>query len=515
MNASFNVWSEPWIGVIRANGSREIVSIATCLERAHEFASLYEMSPLVVGGIHRLLTAIVQAMYAPTNVEAIAAVLRSGTFAKERIDSFGTVYSERFDLFSEESPFLQTADAPITPTKNDKPKSVAYLAAEIPAGTAVTHFHHQYDEEHHFCPRCAAGGLVMLSAFATSGGSGIKPSINGVPPLYVFPTGPTLFASLTRSLIAPNYQPKAADAHDAPIWTSDTAIQRGGETITVGYLQSLTFPARRVRLYPEEATGTCSRCGQSAQILVTTMLFEMGLSRPKGAAAWLDPFAAYIQPLKASAEPVRPMPVRPIKGKALWRDYATLFLTVPEEGKTRVIRPAVVAQMDDLAMHGAIPSTDRLLFRCIGMRTDMKAKIFEWTDDALEVPIGLLQSASGGRMARRAITHAEECSRQMAYAFQQLLGKRGRHKTLVTGMQNRYWIALASPFQEFALVAANGEKAETAVTTWDRQVLSTGRTVFGETVDLIGDQGADLRLRVQAKELCGRQLEKLRKEWLS
>jgi len=62
---SFNLWTAPWIRVTRRDGNDAELSIGACLAEAHTLAALSDPSPLVVGGTHRLLAAILQAIYAP------------------------------------------------------------------------------------------------------------------------------------------------------------------------------------------------------------------------------------------------------------------------------------------------------------------------------------------------------------------------------------------------------------------------------------------------------------------
>ncbi len=510
----FNLWSEPWIGVTRPDGSVEEVGISDCLERAHELATFYDVSPLVVAGLHRLLAAVAQAMYGPSSVAEIADILVTGRFEPLRIAELGDRYAHRFDLFSPDAPFLQSADVPAVRDKSGDRKTIGYLMAEEPSGTAVVHFRHRYDQEHHLCPPCAARGLITLPAFATSGGAGIKPSINGVPPLYVLPVGASLFETLALSLVAPAYQPAAADTENcSPIWAGKTTIVRGAEVNCVDYLQSLTFPARRVRLSPQRREGECTRCGCLGEVLVSDMVFEMGHSRPKDAPAWLDPFAAYT--LRGEKSPV---PVRPCEGKALWREYATLFLTAAG-GEKHTLRPAIVNQIYDLEEYGYVESTRRLTFRCIGMRTDMKAKVFEWTDDAIEVPVGLLADGRGARMVRLALEHAEECARDLTGIFSRVFrpapgSKRERYHTLRERMESTYWTLLATPFREFVLAPPDPSAQQTAERQWVEAVLRTGREVFEGAVEGVGERGADLRQRVQAVQLCSVRLARRRKEWL-
>ena len=190
-------------------------------------------------------------------------------------------------------------------------------------------------------------------AFATSGGSGIKPSINGVPPLYVLPQGETLAHSLIASLVTPAHRPVAADGDcDEPWWRHAPTIGFKDERERVGYLHSLTFPARRVRLHPTAAAGSCARCGRQDAWSVQTMVFQMGESRPGDAPFWLDPFAAYR--LREDKDPV---PVRPLEGRVLWREFAALFLPSGDQ-EHQTIPPTVVYQLANEPVRSTVVATN-------------------------------------------------------------------------------------------------------------------------------------------------------------
>ncbi|MCB0195948.1 MAG: type I-E CRISPR-associated protein Cse1/CasA, partial [Anaerolineae bacterium] len=197
---SFNLWHEPWITVERLDGKLDILNIRQVLTKAHHIRALYEPSPLDGFSIHRLLVAILQDAYQPESRRDLKKLWQDGQFSTALLQPFEQRYAARFDLFSAKAPFLQSADLSLQPAKTDKPKPVGYLLLEQPAGTAVTHYTHAYDDTQQFCSHCAAKGLLVIPAFASSGGAGIKPSINGVPPIYVLPGGQTLFASLCASL---------------------------------------------------------------------------------------------------------------------------------------------------------------------------------------------------------------------------------------------------------------------------------------------------------------------------
>ncbi|MGC9349820.1 MAG: type I-E CRISPR-associated protein Cse1/CasA, partial [Anaerolineae bacterium] len=172
---SFNLWTEPWITLETPDGSLRELSLEKTLKHAHELRAIYDPSPLVIASIHRLLTAIVHDIIRPARDEDLAEVWKAERYAESEIHLFGERYAHRFDLFSRETPFLQSADLPLEPEKRAPGmKPVSYLIEEIPAGTEVAHYRHGVADDYVFCPVCAARGLVTIPAFATSGGAGIK-----------------------------------------------------------------------------------------------------------------------------------------------------------------------------------------------------------------------------------------------------------------------------------------------------------------------------------------------------
>lgn len=508
---SFNLWMEPWITLEHDDGHTTMLGIEQVLLRAHEYRFIYEASPLAVVGIHRLLTAIAQAMYQPRNPAELQALWNAGRFDPHRVASFGERYAHRFDLFSDDAPFMQSGDLPLRPDKSAK--TIAYLSDEIPAGTAITHYRHGSEDAQAFCPSCVAIGLVNTSAFASSGGAGIKPSINGVPPIYVVPVGRTLFHSLSRSVLLKSYQPSVATQpdKDAPAWSRASRVQKSTEITEVGYLQSLTFPARRMRLYPEGRHHACTRCGQASDIAVGTLVFEMGLSRPKDAPFWNDPFAAY-----RVQEGKPPVPIRPIEGKVLWREFSSLFL---REGKATkkftFMRPRVLDQLSDPYLEVTDQS---FAFRCVGLRTDMKAKIFEWLDATFDVPTALLVDVDGGLRVREAITFAEDAASTITSVFRTVCNsssrKGERHKALGERMHAGFWSSLAEPFRQFVLALPVVSDADVVKYQWFDIVVTQGNRAFVTAIEQIGDDAVSLRERVKGEDKCRFELNKLRKRYL-
>ena len=166
LKPTFNLWTEPWITLERADGSMTTCGIAEALARAHEFVTIYEPSPLVVAGIHRLLTAVAQAIVNPQHEPDLISAWQAGHFAEKGIADFGKQYAHRFDLFSMDTPFMQSADIDFAKlTKKGDYNFVAELFHEMPSGTNVTHFHHGPNDQQAFCPACVAGGLIAAHTF--------------------------------------------------------------------------------------------------------------------------------------------------------------------------------------------------------------------------------------------------------------------------------------------------------------------------------------------------------------
>lgn len=523
-SASFNLWSVPWIDVelLPSDDSalltHERLSISACLQEAHRIASFTDESPLVVASLQRYLTAIAQAVVGmPSSVDKIDALLEVGQFDAAQIAAFGERYAHRFDLFDAAQPFLQSGDIGLEPVRGMSLKPMGYLFPEVPTATNINHFAHRFDADYQVSPASAALGLITFSAFANSGGAGIKPSINGVPPIYVLPVGRNLFETLVLSMIVPKHQPKVADTSDRPAWERDAVVERSSERRTVGYLESLTFPARRVRLIPNLTGGIDSRTGEWSDIIIRRMVFEQGFSRAKDGEAWRDPFVAY------RVRPEGPLSVRPLAGKTLWREYGTLFLTRIPPNEQTSIPPSVIEQLAELSHfdpHADNAERARLVFRCIGMRIENTSKVCEWVDDTLDVPQILLGDIVGLQTISEGINRADAWDQQLWLIhrrhFEDAATER-RH------MRTNYWIFLATEFPKFVEDTAHAQAMSDvdaaddarvkALRRWCECLFNVGDEVLEQACDSAGDAGEHLIQRAEALAAMAKQ--KATRGWLA
>lgn len=509
--ATFNLWTEPWITLEKEQGGVERLSIIETLKRAQEYRAIYESSPLVVVGIHRLLVAVLQSMLDPQENNDLKRLWRVGKFPVNAIEEFGKSFAHRFDLFSEKEPFMQSADLPIQPSKKDAISYASRLTYDIPSGTYVTHYRHGTEDNVKLCPACTAKQLLVLPTFATAGGRPYRPSINGVPPLYIIPGGNNLFESIVASLVTPAYQPSIRSRKkDQPWWVRKPLIGFCSEINDMGYCHSLTFTARRIRVHPKTGEILCSRCGESSNYFVNTLAYEMGESRPKNAEVWFDPFVAYEPKGKdGKMDGIRP---RESVGWSVWREFANLFLLPNSDGTDKTKRPSLITQLDYLDLK----SRQTLAFRCIGILTN-QAKVIEWWDAGFDIPPVILQDEMAGYDIRRAMSYCNEnivlCTTVFRKNFRR--AKSEQHKIILRRMVESYWERLADPFRQYVLKMNDPQNFDDAQKFWADEVIGCARSVFNQSAQSLGDDAERLAQHAKAEKELNIQLSKKRKEFLN
>jgi CRISPR system Cascade subunit CasA len=530
---SFNLWTEPWISLEDSRGDLSQHGIRNALLNAHKYVAIYDPSPLVVVGIHRLLTAILQDALHPQENGDLEQLWADGRFPADKIDEFDEQYADRFDLFSEDKPFFQSADLPMFPDEKERKasKHVAQLFPETPSGSLVTHYRHLTDEEQVFSPVAAAVGLVTMPPFISSGGAGLMPSINGVPPIYVLPSGKTVFESLTASLITARWLDKySMEEKDLAWWKRTVPViiheskkkkpgmkfSKHRQLSVVGYLHGLTFPARKVRLHPEHLNAVCSRTGQRSEWCVRTMGFRMGESCLGDVEwQWQDPFAAFRLPAKPTGRRKsfknkksvdRPKPIRPVRSRATWREFTGLFLQRSDENQ-QTHRPLFLNQLAELKISERVQTYP---FRCVAWQTDGKMKFYEWMDFGFDVPPSLLQDSNGAKWTEQALSFASECAeiikRVFSSTFKRDANSPERFKRLKERLEADYWSALAGRFRKFVLDLGDRVRQQQTLEGWFYAVVREAEKAFNEAAEKTGDDGNTLLKIEQGKERCRKEL---------
>jgi hypothetical protein len=254
------------------------------------------------------------------------------------------------------------------------------------------------------------------------------------------------------------------------------------------------------------------------------MIYEMGQSRSKDAPFWRDPFAAY-----RISDDNQPIPLRPIEGKAIWREFAGLFLhseafrhdDATGKGVT-FLRPHLLNQLDELQNRldelGDVDDTafpflaGRYPFRTIGLRTDMKMKIFEWEEAGFDIPITVLFGLRASQIIRDAVEFATKCDGILKSMYQ-------RHfsgplaelpaATPVKGspviraqMVQRYWQQLGDAFRLWLVRFEPAADGEALSQEWLQTVLRTGTAVFRQTAESLNTGTSTALVCEQAINHC-------------
>jgi CRISPR system Cascade subunit CasA len=242
------------------------------------------------------------------------------------------------------------------------------------------------------------------------------------------------------------------------------------------------------------------------------MIFEMGESRSKEAPFWQDPFAAYRQ-----SGSKKPVPIRPQPGKALWREFAGLLVAQAEDKGKQTWRPRMLDQIANLGLADDLATYP---MRCIGVRTDMKAKVFEWLDAGFEVPPSILRDEDAAYHISHALDFAAECEQGILVVFRQYFGgkskKAERNLRLKEQMRDAYWAALAEPFRQFVLAlgaTATPEARQPESGRWADTVVETAFAAFKQAAKNVGDDAVSLRQRVQGEDRCRYTLNVKRKKF--
>jgi CRISPR system Cascade subunit CasA len=171
-----------------------------------------------------------------------------------------------------------------------------------------------------------------------------------------------------------------------------------------------------------------------------------------------------------------------------------------------------------LEIEGISPDSPTIPFRCIGMRTDMKAKIFEWVDADLSVPPPLLRDPAGGVEVDDALKFATDCEQKINYAFRQTFKgesqKGERHQGLRIRMRDHYWASLADPFRQYVFAATAPDQREAERRQWAAIVVRQAQEAFKNAAAAVGDDATSLRQRVEGQSFCDKLLFSKRKEYV-
>ena len=513
MSPSFDLIGQPFVPCVRPDGTVAESGLRDVLVNAHEIAEVRDRSPLVTLALHRLLLAVLHAAYRGPNDEGERVRTRkAGRFDAKRITDYLAKFSDRFDLFSADRPFYQTANF-----KTAEPSGVHRLAKELSSGNNAALFDHTVDDPPPaLTPAEAARAVIADQAFAVGGGNsdtGYTTSSPLVSAAVVLATGATLFETLWLNLCVydpESEMPVAGTAKDAPVWERKPSSPHTESPQPLGYLDYLTWQTRTLRLHPEVEGGA---------VVVRRVSYAQG-RKCEPAGEFFNPMVGYAR--KDTKEPF--LPVRFNEYRDLWRDSAALFQL--RDAKANYERgPLTLSELSGADVRAALAGGKPYKLAVLGLCTD-KAKINFWRHESLPLPLAYLDDnhlAGRVKHALRLADVAADALRKAAWlaAGVRLTGDSGmkpdtdRVRNLVDSFapDRLYWSGLERPYRKLLVdLGASGADQLAVVREWFLDTLRTAaRRAFTESIGRIED-GRSWKAAAVGEKSLARSLRKIQRD---
>lgn len=397
MTFSFDLIEEPWVPVV-VDGRPARRSIHELVERPRSVQSLNLADPLSAVALLRqvLLPLWLGALGLPRDPdEWRRRMLQPELDTPRLLDHLDSVRA-RFNLFSPTAPFGQAAGLR---TAKGEHKPLSVLQPDQPAGNNVPLFGcRTEDQAPTLSPADAALALLVAQCFDTaaikSGAVGDplvkagKTTGNPTAPVgqlgVLVPLGGDLAETMALNTpveTAPGWPPLGTPAWRRSPPSAEWAIRQAD-----GLLDLLTWPARRIRLVPEDDNG---------QVVVRGVVLCAGDRLAE--LPQYEPHTAWVrnnQP-KAGGPPQRPLRHR--SGRAAWRGLTALLATrqTSADGHSSSL---LLSQLADLRVRGAVPENLRLdLLALQVVYGNQSALVEDIVVDRIPLPVAALPEESDVR----------------------------------------------------------------------------------------------------------------------
>lgn len=491
MKASYDLITQPWIPCLHPDGTLVELGLRDTVAQAHELQGLHDDSPPVVASLYRLLLALLHRVYGPEDVGAWRAMWEAGRFDPAPLDEYFAQWQDRFDLFHAERPFYQAADDRV------KPKSIANLLPELSSGNNATLFDHTIDDNPpQATPPVAARIIVTAQTFGVAGLSGIPQKFTDCTctrGAIFFAEGENLFQTLILNLPTQEWQPSFGDdpPEDRPSWEMDDP-SRPDRSVPFGYIDYLTWPNRRMMLFPESSID-----GPVIEEITVAPCLKM------------DPEVIAQDPMKLfRIDKKRGRLVQRFnENRDLWRDSAVLLRLKAEDRDV----PRVFHWLAELRRQDILPANLTLRYMALGMAAN-QAKVEFCRSERMPLPLTYLDDVALVDLLSFALKAADDVGaalRGTANRLARLLlvpddhSDRKPDRDAVSNLRaqlaidRRYWSRLEIPFRQTML--AIPVDADQAVADWFDTLRQIAWDVFNQVADGLGDDPRALKAVVRAR----------------
>lgn len=493
----FNLVQESWIPVTTPDSQIEDVSLVELFKGWETLWGVQADNPPTTLALYRLLLAILHRAYkGPRNVDHWEEIFEdNGAGAIAYLEQ----HRNCFDLLDPNHPFMQD---PILPLD----KAVPVYAIHTMSTSQVFSHEHEWSGYSLSLPQAArllvrlqGVDITSLRAFYVGQSSGNRSAVNTptINVANVLVRGSSLKQTLLFNLM--RYDPAAeipsvVEGEDLPSWERSYA-GKPQKTVPEGYISYLTFPWRRLRLFPEgdQVSQLAITMGNSLPDQVSPQQWECGI--------------AYRED----------KPVRLSLSKQIWRDADTFLLTAEKQHRPRIVDWLAILKREDLV-------DDVVTLQISGLSAD-KAKPLGWSWQQFSAPVQYITDSELTTSLKTAIAIAESHQQVFRsfkgspyFALAEAL-KNGNAGSLANALdgESRYWATLDRAFPKLLdALPGDGEKGGDGVAlyggkelpAWTQIVQTAARQAFTESIESIRNYQA----RAIALQSLERHLRKLRGE---
>ncbi|QYZ80138.1 type I-E CRISPR-associated protein Cse1/CasA [Methanofollis formosanus] len=333
---SLNLIEDPWIPVIRQDGSQDMITPwqITSQHGTNPIRSVASPRPDFNGALVQFLIGLCQTALPPENQRDWRKCLTVPPSPDELKVAFSPL-AGAFVIGGDGPQFMQERGI-----EDKKIWQIDSLLIGMPEKEKIkdnTDWFQKRGTVDGLCPRCAALALFTLQTNAPGGGRGHMTSVRGGGPMTTLVLGETLWQTVWANVVdMENYShpvddpPAADDARLFP-WMGEVRTSAGGEMTTpedVHPCQVFWGLPRRILLDLEGASsGTCDLCGAETDRCITTFW-----TKPYGVkyAGWVHPLSPYYRNGKNSTEL---LPVHPQPGGITYQSWLGVVIDDRDEGK--------------------------------------------------------------------------------------------------------------------------------------------------------------------------------------
>lgn len=469
--SSFNLIDQPWIPVMTPDFQIREVSLIELFQTWETLREIQADNPPTTLAIYRLLLAILhRAHQGPRNEDHWEEIFEDNG---QGVITYLNQWRDRFDLLHADHPFMQD---PILPLD----KAVPIYALHTMSTSQVFSHEHEWSGYSVSLPQAArllvrlqGVDITSLRAFYVGQSSGNRSAVNTptINAANVLVRGSTLKQTLLFNLMRydpASEMPSVITGEDLPAWETGYG-GKPKKTVPEGYISYLSFPWRRLRLFPEG--------DQVSQLAIT-----MGNSLPDKVSP---------QQWECGVAYREDKPVRLSLSKQLWRNADAFLLTAEKQHRPRIVDWLADLKSEDLV-------DDVVIFQISGLSAD-KAKPLGWSWEQFSAPIQYVTDADLAQTLKSAIAIAEEHQQIFRsfrgspyFALAEVL-KHGEAGSLASALdgESRYWATLDRKFPE--LLDALPRDSETGtdgptrygfkeLPAWTDKVQTAARQAFTDSI---------------------------------